>query len=263
MLGKLLKYDLKDRYKNLIIFYILSLFFGILTRLFLSIENSFIMDIIGKICSGVVISMIFNIIINNLMRLWVRFKQNIYGDESYLTHTLPVEKKTIYMSNILTSIITLFTSIVVITLTLFVAYYSKENLELVKNLLLPIADAYHSTIVKILLALLFVLFLEFANALQSGFTGIILGNKMNNFKTGYSVLFGFLTYIVTQAFVLLIVFIVALFNPTIMNLFFTNEIVDITIFKTVINLVILIYFITFIICYFINLKLFNKGVNVD
>ena len=96
MLKKLIKSDLKDVYKILVIFYGLSLFFAILTRLFLSIENSFIMEVIGKICSGVTISMMFNILINNLMRLWVRFKHNFYGDESYLTHTLPVDKKTLY-----------------------------------------------------------------------------------------------------------------------------------------------------------------------
>ena len=108
MLKKLLKYDLENIYKVLIIFYSLALIFGILTRIFLNIENSFIMNIIGQICSAITISMIFNILINNLMRLWVRFKNNFYGDESYLTHTLPIDKKTLYLSKILASFITLF-----------------------------------------------------------------------------------------------------------------------------------------------------------
>ena len=37
MLKKLLKYDLKNIFKFLMIFYILALFFGILTRIFLNI----------------------------------------------------------------------------------------------------------------------------------------------------------------------------------------------------------------------------------
>ena len=97
MLKKLLKYDLQNIFKFLIIFYGLALFFGILTRIFLSIDNSFIMNLIGQICSGACISMMFSILINNLMRLWVRFKQNLYGDESYLIHTLPVDKKVLYL----------------------------------------------------------------------------------------------------------------------------------------------------------------------
>lgn len=263
MLKKLIRYDLESIFKFLIIFYSLSIFFAILTRIFLNIDNSLIMSIIGKICSGISISMIVNILINNLMRLWVRFKNNLYGDESYLTHTLPIDKKTLYLSKVTTSVITLFTSIIVIALTLYIAYYSKENIQTLKNILLPIANAYGSTILKILSAFLFVFFLEFANALQSGYTGIILGHKMNGTKTGLSVLFGFISYMITQVFALLLIFIVALFNSDLMNLFFTNEIVNIDMIKFIIYLAIIIYTITLFIGYFFNLKLFKKGVNVD
>lgn len=263
MLKKLLKYDLKSMFKGLFIFYSLSLFFGVLTRIFFSIEASFIMNIIAKVCSGVSISMIFNILINNLMRLWGRFKQNLYGDESYLTHTLPVDKKTLYLSKILTAIITLFVSIIVISLTLFIAYYSKENIEIIKTILLPVADAYNSTIIKILFAILFVFFLEFANILQSGYTGIITGHRKNNNKTGFSVLFGFVVYMITQFFSLLMIFITGLFNSDIMNLFFTNEIININMIKVIIYIAIIIYTISLFVIYFVNLKLFKKGVNVD
>jgi len=263
MLKKLLKYDLQNIFKFLIIFYSIALFFGILTRIFLSIEDSFILNIIGQICSGVTISMFFNIIINNLMRLWIRFKNNFYGDESYLTHTLPIDKKTLYLSKSLASIISVFTSIIVIGLTLFIAYYSKENIQIIKNILMPLVNAYDSTIVTILLAFLFIFFLEFANALQVGYTGIILGHKMNNYKTGYSILYGFLTYGIIQVFVVLVIFIISLFNSDLMNLFITNEMINIDMVKFIIYLAIFIYTITLIVNYFINLRLFKKGVNVD
>jgi len=263
MLKKLLTYDLKSKFKFLIIFYILSIFFAVLTRMFLLIENSLIMNIIGKICSGVTISMIFNILINNIMRLWVRFKNNFYGDESYLTHTLPIEKKTLYLSKTLDGIISLFISVLVITLSLFIAYYSKENLLLLKNMLLPVADIMGSSVVKIILAFLFIFFLEIANMVQAGFSGIILGHKMNNMKTVFSVLYGFLCYMATQVFVLIIIFITGLFNKDIMNLFFTSEIVNIDMIKFLIYLAIFIYTVTLVIGYIINIKLFKQGVNVD
>ena len=263
MLKKLLKYDLQYKFKGLSIFYILAIFFSILTRIFLNIENSFIMNIIGKICSGVTISMIFNIIINNLMRLWARFSNNLYKDESYLTHTLPIDKKTLYLSKALSSIITLFTSILIIGLTLFIAYYSKETIEMIKNFLLPVASAYNTHIIIIIIAFLFIIFLELANALQAGYTGIILGNKMNNNKTAFSVLYGFITYIVTQLIIILVVFIFALFNKDIMNLFYTTEFITVDIIKTLIYLAIAVYISTLIILYFVNIKLFKQGVNVD
>ena len=263
MLKKLLKYDLQNIYKGLIIFYSLSLFFGILTRIFLNIENSFIMNIIGQVCSGITISMIFNILINNLMRLWVRFKNNFYGDESYLTHTLPIDKKTLYLSKILTSIITLFSSVLVIAITLFVAYYSKENIEVIKNLLLPLATIYESTVITIVLAFIFVCFLEIMNMLQSGYVGIVLGHKKNNNKMVFSVLSGFGIYLLTQIFTVLVVFVVALFNKDLMNLFYTMDSLSVTTIKLCIYLAIVIYTLNIFILYFVNSKLFSKGVNVD
>ena len=86
---------------------------------------------------------------------------------------------------------------------------------------------------------------------------------VEEFGRGFSVFYGFLCYMATQVFVLIIMFILGLFNKDIMNLFFTNEIVNIDMIKFIIYLAIFIYTITLIVCYIINVKLFNKGVNVD
>lgn len=263
MLKYLLKYDLKNIFKFLIIFYSLALFFGTLGRLFSGVENSLAMEIIGSICSGAAISMMFSILINNLMRLWVRFKQNLYGDEAYLTHTLPVKKQTLYLSKIITAVVSVFVSVIVIALTLFITYYSKGNIEFIKNLLLPFANVYESSVLKVVLAFLVIFFLEFANILQAGFTGIILGHKMNSAKTGFSVLYGFLVYMATQTFAILVLLFVGLFNKDFMNLFVTNSAIDIDAIKVVVWLSIAIYSICLIVIYFLNQQLFKKGVNVD
>ena len=262
MLKKLIKYDLKYVFKILIVFYLLSLFFALLTRIFFSIENSFLFNVIAQITSGVTISMIFNILINNLMRLWSRFKNNFYSDESYLTHTLPIDKKTLYLSKILT-VISLFLSFLVITLTLFIAYYSNSLIESIKSILLPLANVYNSSVIIILLTFIFILFLEFSNILQCGFTGLILGHKKNNNKLAYSVLYSFITFIVSQMFVLLTTFILALFNKDILNLIYTKEVISIESTKIIIYFSIVLYTIILIILNFINIKLFKQGVNVE
>lgn len=263
MLRKILKYDLKSMFKFLIIFYVLAFVFAVLTRIFFSIDDSFIINIIGQICTGATISMICSMLINNMMRFWVIFKNSFYKDESYLIHTLPISKSTLYKSKYITSIVTLFISVVVIGITLFVAYYSKDNIEMLKNMLLPVADVYGSTIFKILIAFLLVFFVEFANLLQSGIIGIILGNRMYNNKNLFSVLFGFGFYTATQIFVLLSMFIVGIFNKDVMNLFYTTESVSVDMIKFVICFAIIIYTISLVIGYIVGLKLFNKGVNVD
>ena len=263
MLKKLLKYDLKYVLKFLSIFYSIAVFFSILTRIFSHIENSFIMTIFAKICSGIVISMIVNIIINSLIRNWLRFKNNFYADEAYLTHTLPIPKKTLYLSKFITLIISIFTSVAVITLTIFIAYYSKENLEFLKNALTIFATSYNSSILKIILAFMFIFFLEILNTANIGYTGIILGHKMASNKVGFSILYGFISYILLQTLVVLLTFITALFNKDLMNLFITNEIVNIEMVKFTIYLAFIIYTITIITIYILNLKLFKKGVNLD
>ena len=263
MLKKLLKYDLKSINIVLIVFYGLSIFFSILTRIFLSIENSFIFNVIGQICNGTMIAMMFNIIINNLIRLWVRFKQNFYGDESYLTHTLPVEKKTLYLSKFIVSVITLLISILVIVLSLFIAHYSKENIELVKNLLLPLATIYDSKVIGIIFLFVFVIILELFNMLQSGYVGIVLGHRKNNNKMLFTFIYGFVTYLLTQIFALVAVFVAALFNKDIMNLFYSMETLNVDMIKLCIYLAVGVYITNIIVLYIVNSKLFSKGVNVD
>lgn len=263
MLKKLLKYDLKGIFKFLIIFYALSIFFGILTRIFLNFSGSFMLNLLGQIFSGVAISMMFNIIINNLMRIWVRFNQNLYGDESYLTHTLPVEKKTLYLSKFLTCVITLFVSFLVISLTLFIAYYSKNNVLLLKNILLPIVDTNNLEFIIFIVAIIFILFIEMLTLLQAGLTGIIIGHQKNNHKIPFSVLFGFICYSIIQIIIVITVLIMALFNPDLMILFTTNQIHNIGVLKDIVYVAIFIYTVCVSINYFVNIKLLNKGVNVD
>ena len=263
MLKKLLKHDLKWNFKLLIVFYSIALVFSILTRIFLSIDGSTVFNVIGKICSGVTISFIFNILINNIMRCWARFTRNLYGDESYLTHTLPIEKKTIFVSKFLTGIITMFTSILVILFTLFIAYYSKENIEWLKTSLNMLASIYNSTVIKLLLVIFLVLFLEMVFTIFAGYIGILLGHRSNNKRIVKSIVYGFITYLLTQTLTLIIMFICGIFNKDIMNLFTTNNIINIDILKIIMYGAIILYIIYIIIYYVIGLKLFKKGIDVD
>ena len=80
MLGKLLKYDLKWCFKPLLVFYMLAIFFSIIVRIVESFEQSLIILIIDKVCCGIVIAMLVNILINCFMRNWARFVKNIYKD---------------------------------------------------------------------------------------------------------------------------------------------------------------------------------------
>ena len=245
------------------VFYILTLIFALLTRLFSSIDNSVLFYILSKICSGVTISFIFNILINSIMRVWVRFTKNIYGDESYLTHTLPVEKKKIYLSKFLSSVVTMFTSVAVILVVLFIAYFSKENFDFIKGMLDYIALSYNSTSLILVLVLFLIFFVEMVFSIQVGFVGILFGHKSTNNRMAKSIIYGFICYMLTQGLSLLIIFIVGIINKDVMNLFITDGMINLNIVKLIMLFAIILYGIYIFAYYLIGLKLFEKGLDIE
>ncbi len=265
MLKKLLKYDMQDVLPYITIFYTLAIVFAVLTRVFLSFENSIFLNVMGRICSGTTIAMLFNILINTLMRSWVRFKRNLYGDESYITHTLPVTKHAIYLSKFLTAILALVIGVAASLLALFIAYYSEENFQILKSFFTATSAAFGDGFGITLTALIVVMFLEFLSGLQCGFIGTILGHRMRGGKTGFSVLFGFVMYGVTQAAAMLLLFLYALLDSDVMLIFNSGDMAQITPSATQALLVSssIAYTAVITVVYIVSVKLFKQGVNVD
>ena len=263
MLNKLLKYDLKYMLKNMSVFYILTIFFAITTRIIFSLNQSLMINIIGQISVGCMFSMLANILINTIMRSWVRFKDSIYKDEAYLTHTLPVTKKSIYNSKLIQALIFFIVSFLVILLSLFITYYTKDRWIILKDLISDITTGIELNTTLFIISFIIIIFLEIFNAIQCGFLGIILGHKKNNNKVGMSVLFGFISYLLSQTIVLLSLFVVGLFNSSIMNLFKSNTLLNVSSLKLLIFLSIIIYTLIIIIISIVCKKELQKGVNIE
>lgn len=263
MLGKLLKHDLKWIYKVIVVFYVLSFIFSIIGRLLSQIENSLIFDVITKIVFGIAISMVASALINCMMRLWARFILNVYKDESYLTHTLPVKKSSIFNSKVLACIVTIFTTMIVAIVCLFICYYSKDNMQVLKQLLEIAASTYDTTVLKFLAVVLFVIFLEAVYIILTGYVGIIFGYKSNQKKILKSIIIAFVIYMAMQTLTIAGIGIYGLFNQDVMNIINTTDIVNIDAIKSVMYLGIVIYCIYIAVLYVIGKKQLQKGVNVE
>lgn len=263
MLGKLLKYDLKWVYKVVVVFYILAFIFSAIGRGLSTIQNSLVFSVVTQIAFGIAISMMVSSLINCLMRLWARFIRNVYKDESYLTHTLPVEKKTIYASKVISAIICVFTTVVVAIVCLFICYYSEANMQALKTMLELAAEAYNTTVLKLLLLISFVAFLEIIFIVLIGYVGIILGHKSNHNKMVKTLIISFALYLITQAITLGLVCIFGLFNSNVMNLINTTDIVNVEAIKYVMYAGIGIYLVYIMFYYILGEKQFEKGVNVE
>ena len=263
MLNKLLKYDLKYMIRNMSIFYILAIFFSIVTRILFSLKETIIIKIISQISLGCMFSMIASILINTMMRSWVRFNDSIYKDESYLTHTLPVTKNNIYDSKFLETLIFFIISFLLVVLSLFITYYTHDRWLMLKGYISTITTGLNFNTTLFVISAISVIFLEIFNAIQCGFLGLILGHRKNNNKIAFSVLFGFIAYLLSQSIVLFLVFIVGLFNPSIMDLFKSNILLDTNSFKLLILLSIILYLIIITLMNILCKYIFNKGVNIE
>lgn len=264
MLNKLLKYDLKYMIKAMTVFYILAIFFAILTRILFEVEQSVIIHLIGQISLGCMVSMIFNILINTMMRSWARFRDSLYKDESYLTHTLPVTKNDLYNSKFIQTLIFFFIGFIVILLSLFITFYSKDTWLVITNYIKTITTGLNMSTAFFIVIAIILIFLEVFNAIQCGFLGIILGHRRNNSKVGFSVLFGFIFYLISQTIVLGLVFVYGIFNPSVMELFKTAVInIDVSAFKSLAIVSSMLYIVIIFTMSIICKKLLNKGVNIE
>ena len=99
--------------------------------------------------------------------------------------------------------------------------------------------------------------------MQCGYLGLLLGYRRNNRKIGFSVLFGFIAYILSQSIVLFLTFILGLFNSNIMDLFKNNIQLDPNSFKLLAVIAIIIYLTIIVVMSFICKKVFNSGVNIE
>ena len=264
MLTKVLKYDFKWVYSLISVFNILALIFAILARLTLFIEDSFVFTIIHKILSSTSISMLVSSIINVVTRSWIRFVRNVYGDESYLTHTLPVSKKTIYYSKIITSILVVIITLIVGIICLILCYYSKELVENIKLILISGSATLDTSVTGLIISFAIILFLEFIYLLFTGYTAIIIGHRFNQNKTGKAVIFGFGIYMICQSIMVFLMFIFGvIFSDSLLELFTSNSISSISAVKGIFILSCSLYLVFDIIIMIIGKIQLLKGVNVD
>lgn len=263
MLKKLLKYDLKWILKVEYIWSAITIIFAILTRLTIFLNESVIASIIKAVLTSITITGMLNVLFNGIIRTWIRVRNNLYKDEAYLTHTLPVESKTILSSKVLSGIITMLFGVLIIAISFFIAFYNESLINYLKESMQIVATTLNSSVTKILLILFIILFLEFTFILMVGITGIIKGHEANNGKVIKSVLYSGIYWISFSALSLLIVYLISLANKDMNALFTGTGVISYSALKLFLLLVIVIYTIYIIVLYIISKHELNKGVNID
>ncbi len=261
MIKYLLKYDLKKPLKLLKIYYIISVSVAIIARL-LSLGNDLqIFRILSSIFNGLTITAVANVIINSFIQILVRFYTNFYKDQSYLTHTLPVEKESLLLSKYLSSLIIILLATVVSLISLFIVYYSKEFLETINIFLSSSFSELNISTGLFVFLLILTLFSQICTYLSIAFLCYVKGNYYN-VKRGLK---GFICFIVCCLIytfsAIILELLVFLITGGLSELFSSNF--TQTTFLPLIIVSLTVNIAYSFIFYFISLKEFKKGVNVD
>lgn len=247
----------------MIYYFGIALVLAIICRITNEYTDTTIGVIINKIFIGTEIICLASCFITSIMRIWARFINNIYKDESYLTHTLPVSKSEIWNSKVISGIFSVIITIIVVFVSVAIMWLNSTTTEIIKDYFETLAQIFgnfEATLVIIGVVLLVIF--EVILFMFSGIFGILVGFSCNNGKIIRSILVGVMMYSFLTSFLLIIMFGISIINPTFMELY-SSDIPSPKAMQMLTYVSLLIYLIYDIGYYFIGKILLKKGVNVD
>lgn len=261
MLKYLMKYDLKKMLKLLAWFYAISIVLAGITRLFYIWKDIQVISIIGMVFAGFTYSAIANILVNTFVHILMRFTTSFYKDQSYLTHTLPVQKNKLIISKYLSALLVIFSSVAVSFLSLFIIFYSPEFMQSIKLALDSIVAGFNMNSGSFVFLMVLIIFSQICAMMSFAFTAIVKGYSYNH-KRG---IFGFLWfigfYLSYQIITFISILIVTAITGGISTLFSSQMSSEVFLSVMIVGLISNSCFA--ILFYFISVKEFKKGVNVD
>jgi len=133
MLGKLLKYDMKRQIRLLAAAYlVVGLTAGvsaIFRQVYLGFEDtSGVLRMISFLTSGLAILSVVVMVAGTFIYAVLFFRKNLFKDEGYLMHTLPVKPWQLYVSKLVSGTLCSYLSILVAMAALCLAYLHIPNI---------------------------------------------------------------------------------------------------------------------------------------
>lgn len=265
MLGKLLKYDLRYVYKVLGAYYLICIASVALGALLNHIEQPpFIIDFAGEFLLNAGFGLSIGLMITAFTRTWVRFRQNLYGDESYLTHTLPISRLQLFASKFICSIIVLLLSFIVVAIVLLL-YLSTINFDFgmfFADLFVTIPGASFSLFyAAIVLGLLIIMQSIFI--IMCGFSGIIIGHRFDQARGLISAIAGFSCYLLVGGLLVGLVCLFSAFDPELAALFAYGHQPTLPTIMNCAWICTATYAIITATLFAVNVNLLQRGVNVE
>lgn len=223
-------------------------------------ENILFFKILTIFFDSVFYSLLVNIILQPFLRSFLNFTKSFYGDESYLTHTLPVTKNQLLNSKFLTAIIEISLGFITLVSALLIRFISPTFFNAIKLLLSTIIIGNFSVglVLTLFVVLVVVEFLMFISIILFS---IVLAYKAKEKRV-------LKTFLLTTAFsfiALTLLAVVMIIVLAINNIDLTSSVLILsnTAFLSVILTGIIVYSLVILLFYILTKKEFNKGVNID
>ena len=261
MTAKLLKYDLKKTTKILIYMYVISIAIAIVTRLVSLLDHIQLFFIVTKILEGCLYSAVINVIVNTFIHILLNFAKGFYGDESYLTHTLPVGKDKLFLSKYLTAIIVIVASVLVCVLSLFIALYTEQLKTIILQGLQQVVVGFNMSVGGFLALIISVIFAQTCANISIAYTAIVKANQYNQKRIIKGILWFAIYYLALSIATLVLICISLAVMGDVTQIF--AEVLSQSAFTTILIVGLIAYLCGAVAFYFICQKQFQKGVNVD
>ena len=135
---KLLKYDIRGIGRKLLPLYGLAIALSLINKINQSlliqplleggmIQSSSFVTTLSGILMGVYVLTIMAVFVITFFMMVARYNRSVFGDEGYLTHTLPISQSQIIISKTLSFLFWSIASALVAGISFFILTYSSEN----------------------------------------------------------------------------------------------------------------------------------------
>ncbi len=194
MLGKLIKNDFKASAHSMLGLYVIAILVGILTALSYAFDKLVVFQAIGTF---ILIMLSFAIMIITVFVMLSYFNKSLYSNQGYLSYTIPVKSRDLLFSKALVSF-----SWVTLSYVLYIGIYAfiikfffskiepevLEELNMLYEMIEKLPDK--SILVKVIVALVLILFMEVLVLISQIFFSMTLSNikPFNQFGTAGGVL---------------------------------------------------------------------------
>ena len=261
MFSKLLRRDLKRNMRWMWIMFVATIVLAGVCRGCSALgKNIMFFKILAIFFDSVFYALAVNVILQPFLRNFMNFSKSLYGDESYLTHTLPVTKKQLIDSKFLTALIETSLSFVTLVVAILARYATPTMMTTLK-MLLSTAIVGEFSVILVLTVIVLLVFVEFVMFLSIIFFSMVLAYRAREKK-------GLKTFLLTAAFafasstVLSIVLVVILVANNV-NLASTTLVLSSGTMLSVVIAGTVVYSLISTLFYLLTRREFSKGVNVD